>query len=212
MNFNLGSDTRGRDKVIQFGAAWSPVASLGLDIEYSGLMKLDNNEESLDNARFLNGSLIYYHTFTTGSSLEFKLGAGTGKVNGEIADNNIPIFSVESISVETKYNTYSLQANYNFTIPNEKSRASIGLRGRKIHFDNYSYIRTINNNSDQSFESENWDVYVLDPFIEVNQEIGSNFNLNYRLSHSFFNETIRDNFRHPFFKKLGITIGVQARL
>lgn len=211
LNVNIGSDTRGRDKVIQVGAAWSPIENFGLDIEYSGHLKIDDSNQSLDNVNFLNGSLIYYHTLSSGSSLEFKLSAGTGRVNGQIDDNHVPILNTESILIDTQYRTYSAQANYNFLIPNESTRASVGFRARKIDFDNYTYIRIVNDNSDQSFETENWDVYVLDPFIEVNQEINENLNFNSRLSYSIFNGTIRDNFRHPFHKKLGVTVGIQFK-
>lgn len=212
VNVNIGSDLRGRDKVFQFGGAWSPTNNFGLEVEWVELMLLDANPESLEKMRFLRGSMIYYQKFTNQSTLEFKLGIGSGEIQGEIEDSSIPIFSAQDILIDSRYKTLDFQTSYNMYVSSENVKTSIGFRARRVAFDSYAYTRIINDNSGKSFVTENWNVYFLDPFIEVKQEVNETLSFNSSLSFSFLNGTIRDDFRHPFHKRLGLSLGLQIKL
>ncbi|MEO9485697.1 MAG: hypothetical protein ABJG47_19735 [Ekhidna sp.] len=211
LNANVGSDARARDKNFQLGMAWSPVQHFGLAIEYSGHLRLD--DMSHDELYFYSGSLIYYRPLSNGATIEFLLSAGEGQVNGDISFVNHSLFNAETFEIDARYRTRSFQANYNLDSKNEDTKLSFGFRVRNTQFSKYSYIRTLDNTvTDRSYQKDDLSIYVLDPFIESNQKLIGKLFFNSRVSYSFLDGPIRNGFRHPFYKRLGVSCGLQLKL
>lgn len=209
---NLGSDVTRRDKMIQARAAWSPIQNFGFDLEYTGHLKLEGKNERLDKIQLIEGSLIYYQPVNGKSGVEFKISMGSGEVGGFSTIFNFPGLPAEKFIVFSEYRTLGFQSNYNFALPDENSKLTLGFRVRNVQFDNYLYSRFRDETlTGQSFSQANWNVYILDPFLEVNQEISGSLYLNYRVSYSILDGTVRDSFRHPFYRRLGISLGMQMR-
>lgn len=208
LNVGLGSDFTARNKIAQIGFAYSPIQNFGIDLEYSGYLKLEQEREQLDKLRFFRGSLIYYIPFANSSGQEFQLGIGRGKVIGISQIQNF--LTPEDFGISAEYLTYSFQTNYNFIDPSDGVDVSIGFRARNISFHTYTYDKYQDGfPTGQSLSRDNWDVQIIDPFVEVNQEIGENVFINTRASYSFLNGEIVDGFRHPFHRRLGFSLGLQ---
>ena len=204
---NLGPDPRGRAQIIQFGGAWSPIQHFGLDIEYSTRMNLFGRDDSYDKIRAFDGHLVYFIPFDNESNLEFKLGYGTGMIEGSNGDVSPDLFNLpfidEDFIVNSKFNTLSGQVNYNFYDSDDQARLSFGMRGRRIEMEEYFY------QTNKDSVSGTFSTYSFDPFIEINKEIGS-LSINSRLSYSFLSDEVFEDGRvHPHFTHVGFSLGLQ---
>ncbi|MEP1034775.1 hypothetical protein [Ekhidna sp.] len=211
----LGSDFKGKDQVIQIGGTWSPIQRIGLDLEYSGRMNLFNSKRSFDKLTALNSSIIYYIPMENRSGLEFSLSYGFGIVRGEHNPEArlggdptgriyLSLFEDEFI-IDTEFETISGQVNYNLYDQSDNAELSIGMRVRSIDFEKYYY------ETNKDLISDAFQTLTLDPFIEMNNELGR-FLINARLSYSYFPEGTYSVKRvHPHFSKVAVALGLQYR-
>lgn len=210
----FGSDFKGKDQVFQLGGAWSPIQRLGVDLEYTGRVNLFGSDKAFDRLNSLNSSLFYYIPLKNRSSVELSVGYGVGEVNGSYFSPNggnvlgnifNSLFDPDFV-VDSKFKNLSSQINYNFYDQSDHTSLSIGIRARKIHFDNYYYETT------NQLITDRFDTFTLDPFFEMNNEIGKII-VNTRLSYSYFpNGNYFQNNVHPNFSKVGLAFGLKYRI
>lgn len=204
---NANADLGLNPKTIQTGMSWSPFQRIGVSGDYF------LNISKHDKLSYAEGRFTYYIPFKNTSRLEFNIGLGKGRITDDRSGRQFLTDVSYDYQVRSIYLTKSIQANYTLSDMDDGWRFTIGLRGRNIVFDEYSYTKYIDDEETNSYsDNSRWNVFILDPFIEMNQEF-DDFSIYYRfnVSRAIYGHTLNPK-HHPNYNPTGISIGTIFKL